>query len=63
MKNDIKKRKENNKLQDFSNIKCSWNTFCKNNFLKKNIEKIVLNINKISFLSYRREIIFSPLLK
>jgi len=46
-------RKEKQQLLDYSNIKCSWNSFCKNPALKVNIQKIILNINQIDFLSTR----------
>ena len=51
-KNDIKKRKAANKLKEYACVKASWNSFVKNNYLKNGIENIVLNINKIKFLSY-----------
>ncbi len=50
---DVKERKEANKAVDISSIKLTWNQFCKDNFMKKGIENIVLNINKIAFLSYK----------
>ena len=52
-KSAIAIRKEKQKLLDYSNVKCSWNTFCKNPALKVNIQKIILNINQIDFLSTR----------
>ena len=52
-RNDVSKRIEENKDLDFICIKMSWNTLCKNNYLKEGIQKIVYNINKISFLSYK----------
>ena len=51
-RSDVKKRKENNKNKEFTCVKCSWNSFVKDNFLKTGIENIVFNINKIKFLSY-----------
>lgn len=52
-KSAIAIRKEKQQLLDYSNIKCSWNSFCKNPALKVNIQKIILNINQIDFLSTR----------
>ena len=50
---DVSKRKETKKDTDFVCIKMSWNSLCKNNYLKRGIQEIVYNINKISFLSYK----------
>ena len=50
---DVKERLEANKAVDVSSVKQTWNQFCKDNFMKKGIEDIVLNINKIAFLSYK----------
>ena len=52
-RSDVSKRIEGNKDTDFVCIKMSWNTLCKNNYLKQGIQDIVYNINKISFLSYK----------
>ena len=46
-------RKANNLFLDFSNIKCSWNSLCKNKSLQSDIQKIILNINQIDFLATR----------
>jgi hypothetical protein len=50
-RSDVSKRIEGNKDTDFVCIKMSWNSLCKNNYLKQGIQEIVYNINKISFLS------------
>ena len=50
---DVSKRIEGNKDTDFVCIKMSWNSLCKNNYLKQGIQDIVYNINKITFLSYK----------
>jgi len=52
-RSDVSKRIEGNKETDFVCIKMSWNSLCKNNYLKQGIQEIVYNINKISFLSYK----------
>jgi len=52
-RNDVSKRKEENKDTDFTCVKLSWNRLVKNNFLKQGIQDIVYNINQISFLSYK----------
>ena len=52
-RSDVSKRIEGNKDTDFVCIKMSWNSLCKNNYLKQGIQDIVYNINKISFLSYK----------
>jgi hypothetical protein len=52
-RSDVSKRIEGNKDTDFVCIKMSWNSLCKNNYLKQGIQEIVYNINKISFLSYK----------
>ena len=52
-RSDVSKRIEVNKDTDFVCIKMSWNSLCKNNYLKQGIQEIVYNINKISFLSYK----------
>ncbi len=50
---DVAERIKNNKLFNFSCVKCKWKTFCKTKYLNEGINNIVLNINKISFLSYK----------
>ena len=50
---DVAKRKETNKEIEYSCVKVSWKSLVKNNYLKNGIQEIVLNINKISFLSYK----------
>jgi len=52
-RNDVSKRIEDNKDLEFICIKMSWNSLCKNNYLREGIQKIVYNINKICFLSYK----------
>ena len=52
-RNDVSERIKENKDLDFICVKMSWNSLCKNNYLKEGIQKIVYNINKISFLSYK----------
>jgi len=54
IRNDVKQRKEDNKNTDFTCIKSSWKSFCKNNLLADTIVKDILpKINTISFLSYK----------
>jgi hypothetical protein len=54
IRNDVKQRKEDNKNTDFTCIKSSWKSFCKNNLLADTIvEDILPKINAISFLSYK----------
>jgi hypothetical protein len=54
VRNDVKQRKEDNKNTDFTCIKSSWKSFCKNNLLADTIVKDILpKINTISFLSYK----------
>jgi len=54
VRNDMKQRKEDNKNTDFTCIKSSWKSFCKNNLLADTIVKDILpKINTISFLSYK----------
>lgn len=54
IRNDVKQRKEDNKNTDFTCIKTSWKSFCKNNLLADTIvEDILPKINAISFLSYK----------
>jgi hypothetical protein len=52
-RDDVSKRKEANKDIEFVCIKMSWNSLCKNNYMKQGIHEIVYNINKIRFLSYK----------
>lgn len=54
VRDDVKHRKEDNKNTDFTCIKSSWKSFCKNNLLADTIvEDILPKINTISFLSYK----------
>jgi transposase len=54
VRNDVKQRKEDNKNTEFTCIKSSWKSFCKNNLLADTIVKDILpKINIISFLSYK----------
>jgi len=54
VRDDVKQRKEDNKNTDFTCIKSSWKSFCKNNLLADTIvEEILPKINTISFLSYK----------
>jgi hypothetical protein len=54
VRNDVKQRKEDNKNTDFTCIKSSWKSFCKNNLLADTIvEDILPKINTICFLSYK----------
>lgn len=54
VRTDVSKRKESNKNTDFTCIKTSWKSFCKNNLLADTIvEDILPKINTISFLSYK----------
>ena len=50
---DVKERKETNKETEFTCVKCSLNSLVENNFLNGGLQDIVLNINKIAFLSYQ----------
>ena len=43
-RSDVSKRIETNKDIDFVCIKMSWNSLCKNNYLKQGIQDIVYNI-------------------
>jgi len=52
-RNDVAERKKKNKDLEYSCVKCSWNTLCKNKEFDNDIQNIILNINKISFLSYK----------
>ena len=54
VRNDVSLRKEENKNTDFTCIKSSWKSFCKNNLLADTIvEDILPKINTICFLSYK----------
>ena len=54
VRDDAKQRNEDNKNTDFTCIKSSWKSFCKNNLLADVIvEDILPKINTISFLSYK----------
>jgi hypothetical protein len=53
IRKDVSKRKEDNKNTEFSCVKCSFNSLVENNFLNGGIQEIVLNVNKICFLSYK----------
>ena len=54
VRNDVSLRKEANKNIDFTCIKSSWKSFCKNNLLADTIiEDILPKINTICFLSYK----------
>jgi len=50
---DVKQRKEANKDTEFTCVKMSFNSLVENNFFNNGIQDIVLNINKICFLSYQ----------
>jgi transposase len=50
---DVSQRLEDNKDKEFTCVKMSWNSLVKNNCLKTGIQNIVLNMSKISFLSYK----------
>jgi len=52
-RNDVKERKEANKDTEFTCVKTSFNSLVENNYLNGGIQEIVLNINKICFLSYQ----------
>jgi hypothetical protein len=53
VRQDVKDRKEANKDTEFTCVKMSFNSLVENNYLNGGIQEIVLNINKISFLSYQ----------
>jgi hypothetical protein len=53
VRSDVKKRKEANKDTEFTCVKMSFNSLVENNYLNGGIQEIVLNINKICFLSYQ----------
>jgi hypothetical protein len=56
VRNDVSLRKEANKNTDFTCIKSSWKSFCKNNLLADTIvDDILPKINTICFLSYKLE--------
>ena len=50
---DVQERKEANKNTEFTCVKTTFNSLVENNFLNGGIQEIVLNINKICFLSYQ----------
>jgi hypothetical protein len=50
---DVQERKETNKNTEFTCVKTSFNSLVENNYLNGGIQEIVLNINKICFLSYQ----------
>jgi hypothetical protein len=50
---DVKERKASNKDTEFTSVKMSFNSLVENNYLNGGIQEIVLNINKICFLSYQ----------
>ena len=52
-RSDVKERKEANKGTEFTCVKTSFNSLVENNYLNGGIQEIVLNINKICFLSYQ----------
>ena len=52
-RSDVKERKELNKDTEFTCVKTSFNSLVENNYLSGGIQEIVLNINKICFLSYQ----------
>ena len=53
VRKDVKERKEANKDTEFTCVKMSFNSLVENNYLNGGIQEIVLNINKICFLSYQ----------
>jgi len=54
VRNDVKQRLEDNKNTNFTCIKSSWKSFCKNNLLADTIVNDILpKINTIGFLSYK----------
>ena len=50
---DVQERKEANKNTEFTCVKTTFNSLVENNYLNGGIHEIVLNINKICFLSYQ----------
>ncbi len=60
VRKDVKERKDANKDTEFTCVKMSFNSLVENNYLNGGIQDIVLNINKICFLS---SISISSLLK
>ena len=50
---DVAERKESNKDTDFTCVKMSFNSLVENNYFRGGLQDIVLNINKICFLSYQ----------
>ena len=53
VRKDVKERKDANKDTEFTCVKMSFNSLVENNYLNGGIQEIVLNINKICFLSYQ----------
>ena len=53
VRKDVKERKDANKDTEFTCVKMSFNSLVENNYLNGGIQDIVLNINKICFLSYQ----------
>jgi len=52
-RSDVKQRKEENKDTEYTCVKMSFNSLVENNYFNGGIQEIVLNINKICFLSYQ----------
>ena len=52
-RSDVKQRKEENKDSEYTCVKMSFNSLVENNYFNGGIQEIVLNINKICFLSYQ----------
>lgn len=50
---DVQERKEANKNTEFTCVKTTFNSLVENNFLNGGIQDIVVNVNKICFLSYQ----------
>lgn len=53
IRKDVKERKVVNKDTEFTCVKMSFNSLVENNYLRGGLQDIVLNINKICFLSYQ----------
>lgn len=53
VRNDVKQRKELNKNTEFTCVKMSLNSLVENNYFYGGIQDVVMNINKICFLSYQ----------
>ncbi len=51
-RSDVSARTAANKNKDFSCVVIKWNTFCNDNIIKNEIERFVLNVNKIAFEAY-----------